>query len=182
MLFPFCLQDVPAPYSYPSPSPRIFFDSISPAPRLCVTLGTQNVLNPWLAEKRAEKYKMTRPYVTMGRINEGWERGIDVLRKLRREKCGRIPEKYVGLVLIHREVLPTDEAMKIRKSVRARRLLMLTLLGARRLGAKRGYGDAGGTVQGLSDRASKTLCCAVPCLIGLEDAKAPRSALRNARK
>jgi hypothetical protein len=103
-----------------------------------------------------------------------------MLRELRKEKCGRILEEYVGLVLIRREFLSTSESMKINKSVRARKVLKLTAMAARRLGARRGYGDAGGTVLELSDRASRTLCCAVPCLIDLEDARAPRSALRNA--
>jgi hypothetical protein len=180
MLFPFCVLNIPAPYSYPSPTPRIFFDSVPPAPHLRVTLGMQNILNPWLTEKGAEKYKMTRPHVTMGRINQRRERGIDVLRELHKEKCGRILEEYVGLVLIRRGVLSTGESMKINKSVRVRKVLKLTAMAARRLGARRGYDDAGGTVLGLSDRASRTLCCAVPCLIDLEGARAPRSALRNA--
>jgi hypothetical protein len=131
-------------------------------------------------EKGAEKYKMTRPRVTMGRINQWRERGIDMLRELRKEKCGRILEEYVGLVLIRRGVLSANESMKINYSVRARKVLKLTATVARRLGARRGYGDAGGTVLELSDKASRTLCCAAPCLIDLEDARAPRSALRNA--
>jgi len=116
----------------------------------------------------------------MGRINQGRERGIDVLRELIKEKRGRILEEYVGLVLIRRGVLSTGELMKINESVQARKVLKLTAVAARRLGARRGYGDAGGTALELSDKASRTLCYAVPCLIDLEDARAPRSALRNA--
>lgn len=116
----------------------------------------------------------------MGRINQRWERGIDVLRKLRKEKCGRILEEYVRFVLIRREVLSTGKSMKINKSVRATKVFKLTAMAARKLGARRGYGDAGGTVPELSDKASRTLCCAVPCLIDLEDVRAPRSAQRNA--
>jgi hypothetical protein len=116
----------------------------------------------------------------MGRINQGRERGIDTLRELRKEKCGRILEEYVGLVLIRRRVPSTGESMKINKSVRARKVLKLTAMAVRSLGARRGYGDAGGTVLELSDKASGTLCCVVPCLIDLEDAREPRSALRNA--
>jgi hypothetical protein len=116
----------------------------------------------------------------MGRINHGRERGIDVLRELRKEKCGRTLEEYVSFVLIRREVLSTGKSMKIKKSVRAWKVLKLTAMVARKLGARHGYGDVGGTVPELSDKALGTLCCAVPCLIDLEDVRAPRSALRNA--
>jgi hypothetical protein len=116
----------------------------------------------------------------MGRVNQGRERGIDMLGELRKEKCDRILEEYVGLVLICRGVLSTGEPMKINKPVRVRKVLKLTAMAARRLGARRGPGDAGGTVLELSDKASRTLCCAVPFLIDLEDARAPRSVLQNA--
>jgi hypothetical protein len=116
----------------------------------------------------------------MGRIDQGRERGIDVLRELRKEKRGRVLEEYVGFVLIRREVLSTGKSMKINTSERARKVLKLTAMAARKLGARRGYGDAGGTVPELSDKASRTLRCAVPRLIDLEDVRAPRSALRNA--
>jgi len=116
----------------------------------------------------------------MGRINQGREYGIDVLREIRKEKCGRILEEYVGFVFIRREVLSTGKSMKFNKSVRARKILKLTAMAARKLGARRGFGDADGTVPELSDKASRTLCCAVPCLIDLEDVRAPRSALQNA--
>jgi len=69
-----------------------------------------------------------------------------VLGEFRREKFRRIFEEYVGLVLICREVLSTGESMRINKSVRARKALRLTATVAHRLGARRGYGDVGGTV------------------------------------
>ena len=105
----------------------------------------------------------------MRRINQGRDRGIDVLRELRKEKCGRILEEYVGFILIRREVLSTGKSMKINKSLRPRKVLKLTAMAARKLGARWGYGDAGGTVPELSDKASRTLCYAVPSLIDLED-------------
>ncbi len=51
----------------------------------------------------------------MGGINRGRERGIDVLRGSCGEKRHRILEEYIGLVMIHREVLSTGESMRINK-------------------------------------------------------------------
>jgi hypothetical protein len=48
-------------------------------------------------------------------INRGREGEIDVLRELRREKCCRIREEYVGLVLIRREVLSTVKSVRFNK-------------------------------------------------------------------
>jgi hypothetical protein len=52
---------------------------------------------------------MTRPYVTIGRFNQGRERGINVLRELLGEKCRWVLEKYIRLVLIRSEILSTGE-------------------------------------------------------------------------
>ena len=47
--------------------------------------------------------------------NRGREGGVDVLRELRREKCRRIREEYVGLVLIRREVFTTGKSVRVNK-------------------------------------------------------------------
>ena len=103
-----------------------------------------------------------------------------MLRELRKEKCARILEEYISFILIRREVLSAGKSMKVKKSIQERKVLKLTAMAARKLGARQEYGDVGGTVPELSDKASGTLCCAVPRLIGLEDVRVPRSALRNA--
>ena len=61
-----------------------------------------------------------------------------------------------------------------------REILELTAAAAHRLGARRGYGDVGGIVPELSDRASGTQRCVVPCQIELEDMRVPLSVRRNA--
>jgi hypothetical protein len=47
----------------------------------------------------------------MGGISRWREGGIDVLRELRREKCNRIREEYVGFVLICRKVFSTGKSV-----------------------------------------------------------------------
>ena len=81
----------------------IFFDSVSPAPHLCITFGTQNILNRWLTEKCGKVQDDSAVYVGADQPRGG-NVGLTCSGNCatRNVQESIILEEYIGLVSIRR--------------------------------------------------------------------------------